>query len=317
MRRHRYRPRSPATRHIEDAPVRLAAIRLLRLSTDPAAQTPVAQLLADADPTVRFAAVEWVAEARLSGFRDQLSAGLATGATNRALFEAYLAALERLDGVRRAVKDEWSGEQYALSLVENSDTAPAVRARALRVLRSDHPGLTIALLSQLADAADLPTRLEAVRSLRERAEPEARGAIDQLAMNANVPVDLRAEAIVGIAADTPERKNMLVELATGDQPALRREALRSLRGADLDAQERARLAESSPKDPDRELTLRLLGADNTAAPRPHRYGRLVSAIASGRECRSRRADFLSSAGRLASAAIRSTGEEGRLGPSCP
>ena len=82
-------------------PVRLAAIRLLRLSSDPAARAAIVQLLTDADPVVRFAAVEWVAEAGLTQFRDQLSAGLATGATTRALFEAYLAALERLDGVRR------------------------------------------------------------------------------------------------------------------------------------------------------------------------------------------------------------------------
>ena len=76
--------------------------------------------------------------------------------------------------MNRKVKDEWSGEQYVLSLIENPDTSPAVRARALRTLRADHPALTVALLTKLAVAQDLPTRLEAVRSLRERQEPEAR-----------------------------------------------------------------------------------------------------------------------------------------------
>ncbi len=241
---------------------------MLRLSSDPSTQAPIAHLLADEDPAVRFAAVEWVAEANLTRFRDQLSAGLATGATTRALFEAYLAALERLDGVHRTIKDEWSGEQYALSLVENPDTAPAVRARALRVLRSDHPGLTVALLSQLTDAADSSTRLEAVRSLRERSEPEAHGKIDQLVMNQSAPMDLRAEAIVGISADTPDRKKLLLDLATGDEPALRCEALRSLRAAELNAQERERLASSSQKEADQELLSRLLGAE--IPPRPAR-----------------------------------------------
>ncbi len=113
----------------ESAAVRLAAIEILRDSTDSSARAPLAKLLTDPDPSVRFAAVQWVAEAGLGQYREQITAGLASGATTRNLFEAYLAALEKLDGVNRKVKDEWSGEQYVLSLIENPDTAPAVRAR--------------------------------------------------------------------------------------------------------------------------------------------------------------------------------------------
>ena len=65
--------------------MRLAAISLLRQSNDPAARTPLASLLADGDPQVRFAAVEWVAEEELSDFRPQLTAGLAQGADDSAI----------------------------------------------------------------------------------------------------------------------------------------------------------------------------------------------------------------------------------------
>ncbi|HVU86105.1 MAG TPA: PVC-type heme-binding CxxCH protein [Pirellulales bacterium] len=252
----------------ESAPIRLAAILLLRESSASPARAPLAKLLADPDATVRFAAVQWVAEAGLSEYREQIANGLASGATTRSLFEAYLAALERLDGRERKVKDEWSGEQYVLSLIENPDTAPAVRARALRTLRADHPALTIDLLTKLAAAPDLPTRVEAIRSLRERQEPEARDEIERLAADGQAPVELRAEAIVGITADTEKRRELLLALADTDDSHLRREALRSLRGAVLSASDRARLAALRPKEADHEMIGRLLG--EAAQSRPPR-----------------------------------------------
>ncbi len=250
----------------ENAAVRLAAIALLRKSEDPAARAPLTRLLADPDASVRFAAVQWVAEAGLGDYREQISAGLAHGATTRSLFEAYLAALEKLDGQERKVKDEWSGEQYVLSLIENPDTAPAVRARALRTLRADHPALTIALLTRLEAAPDLPTRLEAVRSLRERQEPEARGQVERIAADAAAPAELRAEAILGITGDSADRRRLLLDLASDGDPVLRREALRSLRGAPLSDADRERLAALRDQERDREMIDRLLGAEAPARP---------------------------------------------------
>ncbi|HEY4312541.1 MAG TPA: PVC-type heme-binding CxxCH protein [Pirellulales bacterium] len=252
----------------ENRAIRLASIRLLRLSNDPAARGPIAQLLSDSDSEVRFATVEWIAEAGLTDYREQVTAGLATGATTRNLFQAYLAALERLAGVRRTVSDEWSGDQYVLSLVEKPDTVAAVRARALRTLRPDYPGLTVPLLAKLAATDDLPTQFEAVRTLRERPEPEAISQIERIAADEKIPVALRAEAIVGIIADTPEHRKMLVDWTTQADPTLRHEALRSLRGAELPPAERERLAAWSAKESDRELIGRLLG--EPPAPRPAR-----------------------------------------------
>jgi len=250
----------------EQSVVRLAAIRLLRQSTDPAARAPIARLLADSDPAVRFATVQWIAEADLQEYRDPIMTGLTTGATTRALFEGYLAALERLDGVRRAVSNEWSGDQYVLALLENSDTAPAVRARALRALRPDRPEITVALLKKLFATTDLPTRLEAVRTLRELNDPAAAKLIEEIANDSQVEEPLRAEAIVGLAPDSPQRRQLLLTLATQSSEALRREALRSLRGATLTDSERKALGAIGPEESDRELVGRLLGIMPAARP---------------------------------------------------
>lgn len=247
----------------ETADVRLAALELLRESTNPAARKRLPQLLADSDPAVRFAAVQWVAEAGLSEFREQIVAGLQRGATTRSLFEAYLAALERLGGAKRGAKDEWSGEQYVLELIVSTDTPPAVRARALRALRPDHPGLTSAVISRLIDANDLPTQLEAVRTLRERRFPTAMDLLARVAADVQRPIALRAEAIVGLTSETPAQLTLLLTLATQDDAVVRHEALRSMRGAELDADQRRRLSVRIEKESDPQLITRLLGTQPT------------------------------------------------------
>ncbi len=248
--------------------IRLAAVALLRESADPAARSAIPKLLVDTDPAVRFSAVQWVAEAGLSEYRAQIEAGLAAGATTRGLFEAYLAALERLDGMHRAIKDEWSGEQYVLALVTSDDTPAALRARALRSLPAGNPGLTLVLLAKLLASADLATRIEAVRSLRERNEPEATAQLERLVADGQMAELLRAEALVGLPADTPFRRKLLFGLAIGKNALLRHEALRSLRGAELTDAEKSRLASGGDRDADHELVGRLVGAPQTRRPSP-------------------------------------------------
>ena len=64
----------------------------------PEARALLPGFLADPDPLIHFAAIQWVGEHRLEEFRPQLLAGLASSAATRNLFEATLAALEQLDG---------------------------------------------------------------------------------------------------------------------------------------------------------------------------------------------------------------------------
>jgi len=243
----------------DDAAVRLGALLLLRQSDDSKAQAPLATLLKDEDPLVRFAAVQWVAEAKLEANREQIVEGLGAGATTRQLFEAALAALERLDGSIHGAKDESSGDQYVLRLAQDPKTVPAVRARALRSLPVDNPALTTELLLKLVDAEDLATRLEAVRTLRQRSDDSARDRLAQLAQDAQAPEGLRAEAIVGVSPDAQARRDLLLALATGKPGALRREALRSLRGVELLDDERARLSSAPAEGAEADLIARLLG----------------------------------------------------------
>ena len=69
---------------------RLGLLLILRESDRPQARTVLPSFLSDPDPNIRFAAIQWVGEQRLTEFRSNLQAGLARAAETRTLFEATL-----------------------------------------------------------------------------------------------------------------------------------------------------------------------------------------------------------------------------------
>ena len=104
-------------------------------------------------------------EHRLTEFRSQLQAALASTAETRNLFEAALAALEQLDGKTRGIEDEIAGEDYVAALIKNPRTPDPVLRHALRMLRPDHPAPSIDLFRRLLKKDSEPIRIEAVRLL--------------------------------------------------------------------------------------------------------------------------------------------------------
>ena len=234
---------------------RAAAALLLRRSAHENRLDQVPQLLRDPDPMVRFLAVQWIAEEGLRQYRDQLEQTLATADT-RLLFQACLAALERLDGGSRKAGDEWSGDDYAARIVADPAAASQLRLNALRAIRADHPSLTRELLEEFLGAA-AALRLEAIRTLRE--SPHADLLLD-VAKDEARPDQERASAVVGILPLDGARQEMLVDLACGESALIAQEALRSLRGAELSAKYRQRLADknASAGEAWRELAARVL-----------------------------------------------------------
>jgi putative membrane-bound dehydrogenase-like protein len=223
---------------------RLGVLLTLRDTGRPEARAALPKALSDPDPDVRFVAVEWIAEARLTEFQEALRQGLADSSLTRSLFEAHLAALERLDGRKRTLAEEVGGQDYIASLVIDPSTPPVVLRRALRSLRPDHPDLAIERLQRFIASSDPVLRLEAVRTLRESSHSGKAAILAALATDVSQPTTLRAESVAGLQPDDAESTERLVELATeADAPLpVRLSAARSLRGASLDEAQRHRLA---------------------------------------------------------------------------
>ena len=224
---------------------RLGVMLALRAADEAAGRKFLPQLLTDPDPAIQFAAIEWVGEEHIKESRPRIVEILNNEVKTREMFEACVAALELIDGTQRP--DEFHGEQYVVRVLTDAHASPSMQRLALRMLRPDHPALTIARLKSLLDSADESLRAEAIRSLRESPRAERIALLAKIASDSHNPSSLRAEAIVGLSDAEPQRE-LLLSLASGDEPTVRQEALRSLRGAALTDSQRSRLATLSEKD---------------------------------------------------------------------
>ena len=151
---------------------RLGILLILRDSGSPEARERIKRFLADPDPAIHFAAIQWVGEQRLAEYRPQLLEGLSSAKVSRQVFEGTLAALEMLDGKKRGPREEVAGEDFIAALLADAKTPAVVLRRGLRLLRPDHPALTLALLKRFlaSDGRIAPARSRAhpVRRLSAR-----------------------------------------------------------------------------------------------------------------------------------------------------
>jgi len=129
--------------------------------------------LDDSSPSVRRAAVQWVAEENLKDLRPQVEAILDSKSMTTDLFLATLAALEMLDGKDPKDFDKTPAGKYVLPLVKDEKRSPAVRAQALRLVDENDPALTKELMSELLASKNYPLRLETVRTLQFASSPHA------------------------------------------------------------------------------------------------------------------------------------------------
>lgn len=208
---------------------RLGALLALRAG-GAVARSVLPSLLDDADPAVRRAAIQWVGEEGLKEHAEAMRAAAAKVPVSREVFTAWLAAESLLAGAKPN-QDEVI-EDTLLRVLQDGKRPAAVRAVALRMLRPDHPGLKSGTLRQFVAGRDAELRAEAIRSLALRADADAQTLLRDIASHGDNELSLRLIAVAGLghsAASSAETRRVL--LALRDEPALRRDALRSLRGA--------------------------------------------------------------------------------------
>lgn len=213
---------------------RLLVLLALRRAGDAAAREAIDGFLADPDPEVRRAAIQWIGEERLTEHLVHLEHALESGPVSRALFEAWLAAMSLLAGEAPDVRDTVASDEFLLSIARGKTWPASIRATALRSVSPLFPALDATVLKGFLAEHDPAIRLEALRSLRESPVPEAHELLRALAESAAEPVALRREAIAGLARFLPGSETALKRLASDGTPAIRREAERVLRFGPLD-----------------------------------------------------------------------------------
>jgi putative heme-binding domain-containing protein len=211
------------------ADTRLRLGLLLALRRTGHARDLVPTFLKDDDPEIRRAAVQWVAEDRLTDRAGMMREAALRPQVTSELLQAYFAAEELLAGKAKANHGE-AGQDYVAAVVRDAKYPAAVRALALRMVRPDHTKLSVIDLEGFL-RADGGLAQEAARVLAAREDVPAHDALARLASEAGAEPGLRAYALLGLARRSPmpdsTRRLLLDALQNGTMP---REVLRSLRG---------------------------------------------------------------------------------------
>ncbi len=228
-------------RHAITSPKQRAGILLaFRASGKPEGRRLVAEFLADPDEDVRFLAAKWVSDERLTDHAEAISQAMKNRDLNVRMYSAYATAAARLQG--QEVKESTLAAEF-VKRAADPKVDPAQRVLALRLVPSKDPGLSLGLLDKLLAASDPALKLEAVRALCDRPEPNRFQQLASVARDPHTGVPVRAQAIAGLAERAQDFVGDLVALATSTEPVLRDEALRSLIQTSLNADERVRLKE--------------------------------------------------------------------------
>jgi putative membrane-bound dehydrogenase-like protein len=225
---------------------RVSACLALKLAAPQNAEWP-GRCLADDSADVRFEGLRWIADEQLTALKPEVEAMLKRSDLDYRLFEASLAAWNTVNGRSR------SGINDAAMLLErlNDPAAPErVRAYSLRLLPADHAKVTVRLLENLLGSRDSLLALESVRSLAGKRTDDARALLARVATDTQRPAHLRAEAIVGLAADPDAHRAVLLKLTGDANRAVRDEALRAVRSVTLTDAERAQLESVAKTHPE-------------------------------------------------------------------
>jgi putative membrane-bound dehydrogenase-like protein len=245
--------------------------------------------LKDPDADLRLYAVRWIADERLTQFRDQVAALLDGEIPNERYFLAVIAAIEWLDGDASPRSGGISDGLLRRELA-NKSHSPALKAIALRLISPDHEWLKIERLREFLASDNDELQREAVRTLAMQTRPERFGALAEIASDAGRDPGMRADAVAGLAADFANQEALLTKLAEGDETAVAREAARVLR---LN-RKRVDAAEGAPAATDLEAWNALLGEGGDAEA-----GRRLFFMAAGPQC---------------AACHQHSGRGGRIGP---
>ena len=226
----------------KDARQRLGILLAIRRAQGPGARNRMPQFLADPDPAVRRAAIQWVAEDRLTEHKEAIAKSALKEPVTRELLEALLAAQQMLDADPKKPLAESSGEEQVVRIIKDGKQPIVFRQFVLKMLRPDHPALTINLLKAMFDSANGSGRLEVVRTLSMRADDPTQDWLRAIAVDDKLDQRLRAIAVVGLAQSASTSRGTRKALfALLEIQSLQRDVLRSLRGVNLDIDEKIAL----------------------------------------------------------------------------
>lgn len=210
----------------------------LRASGQREASRRIPEFLRSKHEEVRFLAVKWVADEKLTQHRALIADMMKKPGLNVRMVMALATALARLDG-RGVNEGDLAG--YFVSRVLDEKAPAEQRRQALRLVPATHSKLSLPVLTKLLRADDTGLRLEAARALAEHPSPKRGEVLLAAARDEKADEAVRAQAVAALAERAEGHVDDLLAFAGGKSAALRDEALRALVSVRLTAAQQERL----------------------------------------------------------------------------
>jgi putative membrane-bound dehydrogenase-like protein len=182
-------------------------------------------ILDDSDPDVRFLAIKWVSDEKLTQYRPRIVEMLKSPRLDPREFMALTTALARLDD--KPVNDDGLAEYFIAKIADKTAPLPT-RLMALRSVNVLYSKFKTEMLTALLDIDDAAFRVEVLRALKDRGDAKAAGFASAIAMNPKQSSFVRAQAILTYASLTSSDTGFLKELAGDANEAIAAEAKRAL-----------------------------------------------------------------------------------------
>src|SRR5262249_23291206 len=176
---------------------------------------------------------------------------------NVRMYMAYSTALARVD--KQEVNEAKMADCFVVRLGDEK-ASPALRVKALQLIPTTHPKLTLDLWSNLLNQPEPALQFEAARALSEYTKPDRFALLLKTVGNSRLGDDVRAQAILGLAEQSEKYRDELVGIALADNPILRDEALRALAQTSLTNEQTRQLKQLAERQPScASLVARVLG----------------------------------------------------------
>lgn len=215
----------------------------------------IPEYLKDTDADVRFLAIKWVSDEKLTEFRPRIVELLKGDTLDPREFVGLATALARLDD--KPVNDDNLAAYFLQRL--NDRAQVDTRLMALRAIPASYAKLTTQSLTDMLKSDSAALAIEALRVLKDRGDAKATDAVREIAKDAKQPAAVRAQAVLTLSA-LGVAPQLLIDLTADEQAAVRHEALRALTGTKLSKeQEAAILLAVKGRDDSDQLAARVLG----------------------------------------------------------
>lgn len=210
----------------ESNPVRVAhfAVAIKRQNANANAHF-IPEFLQHDHPDVRFIAIKWIADEKLTQYKNLLEQQLKRKDLDQRLLQATVAALSYLDGTS---KSEFSSNSTMLKLAKDESKPDTIRSMALQSIKADYVGLQTDDLKKLLESPSMSIKRQAVRTLSMRKLQTEAMLLAKIAKDKSISNDIRADAIAGLSAQTDQYITLFKTLLNDKEPIVAYEAKRNL-----------------------------------------------------------------------------------------